>query len=94
MVVLRVPVLLQSAEPSVPTRCVPQELKQPVMPKREMWEREGVAVIFGSEQLRSSEVRESTKTMGQPTNGGFQFHLAGTHNLIPQSNQAKCLLYW
>lgn len=42
MAVVRVTVLLQSAESSVPTRCVPEELKQPVMPKREMWEKEEV----------------------------------------------------
>lgn len=39
-----------------------------------MGERRGGRGGFGSEQLRSSEVRESTTTMGKATNGGFQSH--------------------
>lgn len=33
--ILRIMVLLHSAEPRVPTRYIPKELKQPVIPKRE-----------------------------------------------------------
>lgn len=37
-IVLRVMVLLQSMELRVPTKCVPEKLKQSVMPNREMGE--------------------------------------------------------
>lgn len=39
VVVLRVMVLFQFAESRVPTKCVPEELKQSVKPKREKWEK-------------------------------------------------------
>lgn len=39
MIVLKVMLLLQSMELRVPTKCVPEKLKQSVMPNREMWER-------------------------------------------------------
>lgn len=37
--VLRVYVLLLSVESDVPIKHVPEELRQPVIPKREMWKR-------------------------------------------------------
>lgn len=37
-------------------------------------------VIFGSEQWTSGKVRESTKTMGEATNGGREFDPGWTHN--------------
>lgn len=52
---------------------VPEKLKQPPTPKREMGEIK-VAVEFGSEQLISREVRESGSSVGENTNddlGGF-----------------------
>lgn len=48
MVALRGMVLLQSAEFSVPTSSIPEDSKPCVIPKRQMWEGEGVVVIFES----------------------------------------------
>ena len=47
-VALRGKVLLQSAESSVPTSSIPEDSKPCVIPKRGMWEGEGVVVIFES----------------------------------------------
>lgn len=58
----------------VPTKHVAKELKQSVMPERD------VGAIGGSgdishylEQLQSGEVRNFKKTMGEVTNGGPAF---------------------
>lgn len=37
-------------------------------------------MIPGSEQLTSSEVKDSHKTVGEVTNGGHEFEPEGTHN--------------
>lgn len=53
-----------------------------------------MVVIFGSEQLTSGKVKESTKTMGKNTNGGIQMVVVGlaqeghTTNVL-QSSQAR-----
>lgn len=53
----RVMVLLQSREPSAPTECVPEVLKQFATPKGEVEERYGVVATSESGQLTKSEVR-------------------------------------
>ena len=56
--------LLRSAESRVPTKCVPEELKQSAAPKREMWERDdGVVVVTDSEQFAGGKIGESNKTV-------------------------------
>lgn len=50
-------VLLQSREPSVPTECVPEVLKQFATPKREIEERHGVVVTSESGKLTMGEVK-------------------------------------
>lgn len=62
----------------MPTKCVSEELKQSVIPRRQMWERYELVVIFGLEPLTSSEVRESNKPMGKATNGCHEFDPGGT----------------
>lgn len=37
-------------------------------------------MIFGSEQLISSKVKESNRPMGGTTNVGYKFDPRGTHN--------------
>lgn len=76
VVVLRSMLLLQSVESRVPTNM----LKQSAIPKTDMWERKRVVVIFGSEQLTSSELRESNKTMDEVINDGCEFDPGGAHN--------------
>lgn len=57
--------LLRSAESRVPTKCVPEELKQSSAPKREMWERVGVVVVIDSEQFAGGMTGESNKTVSR-----------------------------
>ena len=40
----KVMVLLHVSESQIPTKCVPVELKQFVLPKKEVWETQGVVV--------------------------------------------------
>lgn len=57
--------LLRSAESRVPTKCVPEELKQSAAPKREMWERVGAVVVIDSEQFAGGMTGESNKTVSR-----------------------------
>lgn len=50
-----------------------------------------MVVIFGSEQLTSGKVKESTKTMGKDTNGGCGFGPGGTHNHRSPKQSGKAL---
>jgi hypothetical protein len=43
------PIEMKYSLQHVPTIYVPEQLKQSAMLKMEMWERKGVAVIFGSQ---------------------------------------------
>lgn len=63
MTILRNTILLQSLESDMPKKCVHEEVKQSMTPKR-MWERQGVVVTFVLEQLTRIKVRESNKMMG------------------------------
>lgn len=65
----RVMVLLQSREPSAPTECVPEVLKQFATPKREIEERYGVVVTSESGQLTKGEVKLSGCITGKAVSG-------------------------
>lgn len=65
----RVMVLLQSREPSAPTECVPEVLKQFATPKGEVEERYGVVATSESGQLTKSEVRLSGCITGKTVSG-------------------------
>lgn len=80
MAVLRVKVLLQSEGFSVPIKCDAEELKRSTIPKRGIWERQGVGVVFVSEQLMRGEVGASKKRMGKATKGSLEYDPGGSHN--------------
>lgn len=63
----------------MPTTCAPEEFKQFAIPRRAVWERVWV-VMFGLEQLMSSEVKESNKLIGEALNGGCEFDPGRTHH--------------
>ena len=48
-----------------------------------------MVVIFGSEQLTSGKMKESTKTMGKDTNGGYGLVQEGHTTTVLQSSQAR-----
>ena len=48
-----------------------------------------MVVIFGSEQLTSGKMKESTKTMGKDTNGGYGLVQEGQTTTVLQSSQAR-----
>ena len=50
-----------------------------------------MVVIFGSEQLTSGKVKESTKTVGKNTNGGCGLGPGGTHNQCSPKQSGKAL---
>ena len=62
----------------MPTKCVPEELNQSVIPTRQMWERYEPGDLSCLEPLTSSEVRASNKLMGKATNGCHEFDPGGT----------------
>lgn len=64
----------------MPTKCVPEELKQPTLSKRKIWERQGAVVMFGSEQLTKGIEGRGDKVMDEDTSGSCEFVLGGTHN--------------
>lgn len=90
VIVLRVKELLQSAESIVPTKYVPEEVKQPMIPKRDVGGR-GMAVTFGLERLKRVKMRESHKTVGEAADGGCQFDPGGTHNQCFPKQSGKVL---
>ena len=73
-------VLLHCKRFSVSLKYISEWLKLLAIPKIWMWEREEVVVVFDSEQLMSSEVRESSNLMGKDTNGSTEFDLGGANS--------------